>query len=198
MDCEDILKNFGHVSDKTGSPGFHGKYTSTTQSHKPSVRTDKYPRYKTGKEYYRYVPIVLGFAKTQDTGSHINDKSPYPSYLKIEKETMVKTGSDQVDHTITINPDYSVNLDNRLIASAPMTKSKAQKERFCKAVVWSLLNDPSSLEDKLKEIAGIISVPVSEKVPDEIPVPAPVVVDPFHGIKPFCVTCHYSVYEVPA
>ena len=43
-----------------------------------------------------------------------------------------------------------------------MKKTKAFKERFCKAVIWSLINDDECLKDKLAEIGIITAEPEKE------------------------------------
>lgn len=124
-------------------------------------------------DHYRYVPIKLGWISSSEMRrpGHINDK-PGPSYNKIG---LINTYDG---NTIEIR-DTEVYLNGSFIARAPTGKSKAQKDRFCKAVIWGLMNDEEALKDKLKEIsAGPVLSPEAfiqdlkdqiEKVPVKVP-----------------------------
>jgi hypothetical protein len=143
MTCLQIIEKYGHQSNKTGSPGFHGKYDSKTGTNKPTERSGN----------WKYTPLVLGWAKKE-----IGQLKGNVSYSRIDQDNEIHDPDNyEIKHNVTINKDYSVSLNNRLIASAPIKKTKAFKERFCKAVIWSLMNDPDCLRDKLKEISGIIA-----------------------------------------
>jgi hypothetical protein len=146
MTCLQIIEKYGHQSNKTGSPGFHGKYDHKTGLNKPTERSGD----------YRYHPIVLGFTLRSNPG----ELKGNVSYSRIDQDNEISDPDNyEIKHKVTIDKDYSVSLNNRLIAAAPMKKSKAFKERFCKAVIWSLMNDPDCLRDKLREISGIIAMP---------------------------------------
>jgi hypothetical protein len=113
--------------------GFHGK------NGKPTTRSGN----------YRYHPIVLGFANRETGSTHGN-----VSYATIKNETMVYTGSGEntTSHKVEIK-DNQVFLNDIPIAEYhSFNKSKTLKEKFCKSIVWSLMNDPISLQDKLAEI----------------------------------------------
>ncbi|MDD2246354.1 MAG: hypothetical protein PHC39_04650 [Proteiniphilum sp.] len=116
-------------------------------------------------------------------------KETFPgiSYTHIELTTKIQDGI-----IAEITPKLNVLLNGVLIAESPkLTTTKSGKEkartqaerlRFCKAVVWALINDEMSLKDKLLEIGCI--QPVNDSVKDfmieEItmsPYPGPGIVD---------------------
>jgi len=144
-----ILKPVDHYHMPEGSKGFHGKYDHKTGKNKPTTRSGS----------WRYVPITLG---TKETGkSHGN-----VSYSGINSDNQIRDPvNGEIWHKITIR-DHQVFLNDILIGTAPAGKTKAQKEKFCKAVIWSLMNDPECLKDKLSEIGIITAEP--EKVIDHI------------------------------
>jgi hypothetical protein len=86
-----------------------------------------------------------------------------PSYSEIKNEMEIR---DPADYEIPINaeitPGMDVLLNGILIASAPeykqqktgKTKKLTQPERarFCRGVIWWLINDAECLKDKLVEI----------------------------------------------
>ena len=106
---------------------------------------------KDGNKSHRYIPIRLNFA-IKDNSDQWHGKV---SYAKITNETTVYTGSgdNTESHKIEITSGYFVELDNQVIAIAPVKKTKAFKEKFCKAIVWQLMNDETTLKEKLKEIS---------------------------------------------
>ena len=144
-----ILKPVDHYHLPEGSKGFHGKYDHKTGKNKPTTRSGS----------WRYVPITLG---TKETGkSHGN-----VSYSGINQDNQISDPvNDEICHKITIQ-DYQVFLNDIPIGTAPEGKTKAFKGKFCKAVVWSLMNDPECLKDKLAEITGS---PVTEIIQETTP-----------------------------
>ena len=147
-----------HYSPMIGQKGFHGKYDHKTGNHKPTERSGD----------YRYVPITLGWIVKKSMG----ELKGNVSYSRISADNEISDPDNyEIKHKVTIDNIYSVNLNNRIIASAPTKKTKAFKERFCKAVIWSLMNDPDCLRDKLKEISGIIADEkpiVLETIPEKV------------------------------
>ena len=96
---------------------------------------------------HKYVPITLGWTVKRNTG----ELQGNVSYRNITAENTVHDPEDYtIVHTITIE-NNTVFLNGKYIIGAPAGKTKAFKEKFCKAVVWSLLNDDQGLKDKLKE-----------------------------------------------
>jgi len=150
-------KPIDHYSNKTGSPGFHGKYDHKTGTNKPSERSGN----------WRYTPLVLGWTVKRSSG----ELKGNVSYSRISADNEISDPDNyEIKHKITIDQDYFVSLNDHHIAMAPLKKTKAFKERFCKAIVWSLMNDENSLRDKLKEISNDQDKPivVVETIP-EIP-----------------------------
>lgn len=133
-----------HYSVLIGQKGFHGKYDHKTGKNKPTERSGD----------YRYTPIVLGWIVRKSMG----ELKGNVSYSRIDQDNEINDPDNyEIKHKVIINKDYSVSLNDRLIASAPTKKTRAFKERFCKAIIWSLMNDQDCLRDKLKEISGIIA-----------------------------------------
>lgn len=147
-----------HYSPMIGQKGFHGKYDHKTGTHKPTERSGD----------YRYTPIVLGWIVRKSMG----ELKGNVSYSRIDQDNEISDPDNhEIKHKVIINKDYSVSLNNRIIASAPVKKTKVFKEKFCKAVIWSLMNDPDCLMDKLKEISYIIADDkpiVLETIPEKI------------------------------
>lgn len=86
------------------------------------------------------------------------------SYKGITAQNQIHDKEDyDIIHRIEIK-DNHVYLNDILIASAPSGKTKAFKEKFCKSVVWSLMNDDITLKDKLSEISDRV---IPEKVIDQ-------------------------------
>lgn len=111
---------------------------------------------------YKYVPIVLGSVYSHDMKrpGHITEAFKNISYAGIGPITSF------MGHEIEIK-DFCVFLDGIIIARAPANKTPAFKEKFCKAVVWGLKEDPVNITDKLT---------IPAPVPDPIPAPAPVLI----------------------
>ena len=93
---------------------------------------------------YSPIQIVIGsiYKKEKMPGDH-------PSYNNIGNETKLGYLEDSPIATIENN---QVFLNGVKIASAPSHLTKSKKLTFCKAIVWGLLNDHTTLSDKLKEI----------------------------------------------
>ena len=97
---------------------------------------------------YHYHPIVLGsIIRSSNT-------LPGPSYRDIKAQTVINRDGTGAPANKAEIKDNAVYLNDVLIATSPAGKNKAQKEKFCKAIVWSLMNDPISLQDKLLEISN--------------------------------------------
>jgi hypothetical protein len=111
---------------------------------------------------HRYKPITLGWIYRSNVSL-----SGEVSYSEIKPETIIDRDPD----CIATIKDNQVFLNDILIATAPAGKTKSQKEKFCKAIVWSLLNDPISLQDKLSEIFVESMPPANLIIPDPLPVP---------------------------
>ena len=125
------------------------------------------------KEYYEYLAgDIISYIQYfhNDKGSPINygTRLPHnPSYKGISKENQKHDSTDyDLIHKIEIR-DFSVYLNDVLIVSAPGKKNKTFKERFCKSVVWSLMNDDQCLQDKLAEInkPAVPAMPEKPSVP---------------------------------
>jgi hypothetical protein len=111
---------------------------------------------------HKYVSLRLSWIFSRDT----SDLCGNVSYRGISAEN---TMHDPADYTIIHKAeikDNRVYLNDQLIAIAPENKNKALKEKFCKSIVWSLINDPISLQDKLAEISGEMAMP---EIPETIP-----------------------------
>lgn len=112
---------------------------------------------------HKYVPIKLGWIYSSEMRAHkINDK-PGPSYSKID---LINEITDQdLKHIIEIR-DHAVYLNGSFVVSAPSNKTKAFKLKFCKSVIWGLIDNRDDLRDLLKKIT------ISEEAPIYT-VPAP-------------------------
>jgi len=135
---------------------------------------------------HRYVPIKLGsiYSSEMKRPGHISDAFKSISYAGITSETSL------MGHRIEIK-DYSVYLDNILIARAPENKTKPFKDRFCKAVVYGLIEDPSNIKDKLSEPAIMpdaapVKLPAKRKewipeiiIPEPVKLPARIISGPY-------------------
>ena len=97
-----------------------------------------------------------------------------PSYSEIgNTNTIHYPGDYETLITAEITPEMDVRLNGVLIAGAPeyrqMKNGKSKKctqierSRFCRDVIWFLMNDETCLKDKLQEIG--YSVPVVPSVP---------------------------------
>jgi hypothetical protein len=103
---------------------------------------------------HKYVSHKVGWIFSRDT----SDLCGNVSYRGISAENTI------FPDVKTEIKDHSVYLNGVLIATAPGNKNKAQKDKFCKSVVWALINDSTSLHDKLAEIA----VPVQPAMPEKV------------------------------
>jgi len=113
---------------------------------------------------YHYRPIILGsIIKSSNSLSG-------PSYKEIKTETIINRDGTGAPLNKAEIKDNQVFLNDILIASAPSGKTKAQREKFCKAIVWSLMNDSECLKDKLREISGNQDKPivVVESIPEKV------------------------------
>jgi hypothetical protein len=110
------------------------------------------PNYTTGcHRDYHYRPITLGWVKRSGTSS--------PSLY-----TGITTVNEYCRHIITITKDHAVAIDGLEIARAPAHKTKAQKEKFCKAVVLSLTDDNQNFREQLARL----NIPEDLAMPDTI------------------------------
>jgi hypothetical protein len=138
-------------------------YQIIDDRHKDISRIDEFNKIRFSKEYIQYLTDarICSYYFHGEKGKPINYGTSLPgkpSYKGITCDNDIHDPDHyEIKHKLTIDKDYSVSLNNRLIASAPLKKTKAFKERFCKAIIWSLMNDPECLKDKLKEISGIIA-----------------------------------------
>jgi hypothetical protein len=100
-----------------------------------------------------------------------------PSYAEIKEENTIHDPDDyEILISAEITPGMDVLLNGILIASAPEYKQtvtgkimklpQPEQIRFCRGVIWWLLNDENCLKDKLAEI-GYMS-PAKIDVPDHI------------------------------
>ncbi|MCK9592903.1 MAG: hypothetical protein M0Q91_12940 [Methanoregula sp.] len=145
--------------------------------HKDSTRIEEFKKIGFSKEYIADLTDHFWVHAGKGTkGSKVISGSKFPagkkrpavSYNGITKENQIHDLTDyEIIHKIEIK-DNSVYLNDVLIATSPAGKSKAQKEKFCKAIVWSLMNDPISLQDKLSEISEIKPA-VVETIPEIVP-----------------------------
>ncbi len=110
-------------------------------------------------------------------------KVSVPSYSEITEETTIHDPDNyDILYTVEITPFMDVRINGILIASAPeyrhlstgRTKkiTQAERARFCRGVVWWLLNDQTCLKDKLAELSIV-----------PVPAPVPVVVPADAGIE---------------
>jgi hypothetical protein len=115
------------------------------------------------KKPHKYISLDVGWIYKKNVGTLKGNVS----YSRIYPDDHIPDPDNyELKHKVEIK-DYSVYLDDQLIASAPTKKTKAFKEKFCKAIVWQLMNDSTTLKDKLQEISGIVAMP--EKIPGYIP-----------------------------
>lgn len=132
--------------------------------HKDETRLQEFKNLHFSKEYIQYLTDskIYSYYFQGSKGKPIKygTKLPgSPSYKGITKENHIHDPADYgIIHKIEIK-DNSVYLNDVLIATSPAGKSKAQKERFCKSIVWALMNDPISLQDKLADIAKYGNIP---------------------------------------
>jgi len=116
---------------------------------------------------HRYVPLVLGWTLRRSSG----ELKGNVSYARILNDMEIPDPDNyEIKHKITIDKDFFVSLNDHHIAIAPLKKTKAFKEKFCKSVVWSLMNDSECLKDKLREISGNQDKPivVVESIPEKV------------------------------
>jgi len=146
-------------------------YPIIDDRHKDLSRLDEFNKIGFSKEYIQYLTDarICSYYFHGEKGKPINYGSSLPgkpSYKGITKENETHDPDDYtIIHKITIQ-DYQVFLNDILIGTAPAGKTKAFKGKFCKAVVWSLMNDPECLKDKLAEITGS---PVTEIIQETTP-----------------------------
>jgi len=188
----------------------------------------------TMKDFYRYQTgeKIRFSTEVPEVGSiyRSNGPLPYiPSYSKIGltgvlvlpavivKQTKTEPGYEQTperayNYEICHN---RITIDGYYVCDAPDNHSDgkkytvAQKLKFCKAVIWQLMNDEGSLRD---QIALLGTVPINrvirsvpDKVPEVIAVSAPIVpvieenyIDPYPSAEEFedLVLCHSTNYEI--
>jgi hypothetical protein len=143
-------------------------YPIIDDRHKDISRVNEFTNIGFSKEYIQYLTDARmssyyfrgGKGKPIHYGSSLPGK---PSYSKITQDNDIYDPDNyEIKHKVTFDTkDYFVTLNDHNIAIAPLKKTKAFKERFCKAVIWSLMNDPDCLRDKLKEISGS---PITETI----------------------------------
>ena len=101
-----------------------------------------------------------------------------PSYSEVETENTIHDPDDYSIHIpAEIREDMNVYLNGVFIAESPKLKknargkdiqtTSAEKLRFCRGVIWWLMNDETCLKDKLSEIGYMSPVPVPVVVPAE-------------------------------
>jgi hypothetical protein len=101
-------------------------------------------------------------------------KPSIPSYSDIETENTIHDPADyEIIIKAEITPGMDVLLNGILIASAPENKqmvtgknkklTQPERARFCRGVIWWLMNDQICLKDKLSEIG--YRAPVAMPVP---------------------------------
>ena len=112
---------------------------------------------------------------------------PGISYANIELTTTIRDGI-----IAEITPELNVTLNGILIAISPKyattktgkltARTQAVRLKFCKAVIWALMNDETSLKDKLSDIGYV--PPVNDSVKDFMienitmsPYPGPAIVE---------------------
>lgn len=132
---------------------------------------DHYARLKkgsptTGRHYPTRGPAI------PKVGSLIGEPKPsVPSYTGIQNENTIHHPDDyEVLITAEIREDLNVYLNGVLIAESPKLKrnargkdiqtTQAEKARFCRGVIWWLMNDEICLKDKLSEIGYCAPAPV--------------------------------------
>jgi len=139
-------------------------YQIIDDRHKDISRINEFNDIGFSKEYIQYLTdariSAYYFHGEKGKPIHYGSSLPgKPSYSKITQDNDIHDPDNyEIKHKITFDTkDYFVTLNDHNIAIAPLKKTKAFKERFCKAVIWSLMNDADCLRDKLKEISGIIA-----------------------------------------
>lgn len=89
-----------------------------------------------------------------------------PSYSKITFKNVVTMMG--VSHDLTIF-DNAVWVDGMKVVNAPDNFTKARKEKFLRAVIWSMINDQENFFDQLNRCTdirdGITEKPESEITP---------------------------------
>lgn len=120
---------------------------------------------------------LMGFAVPK-VGSLVGPhKFTAPSYSEIKTEMEIHDPNDyEIRINAEITPGMDVLLNGILIASAPeykqqktgKTKKLTQPERarFCRGVIWWLINDAECLKDKLVEIGYV--TPGKIETPDPV------------------------------
>lgn len=119
---------------------------------------------------FKYVPLKLGWIVSSSMKAHsINDK-PGPSYARIGPINEITDLG--IPHTLEIR-DYSVYLNGSLICQAPGNKTRAFKEKFCKAVIWGLMDNRDDLRAHLDKIEfnKILERAPDLMIPDPLPLP---------------------------
>lgn len=104
-----------------------------------------------------------------------------PTYHGIGTENTVHDPRDyEVIHQVEITPEMDVRLNGILIAGAPQYRqmkngkskkiTETERARFCRGVIWFLLNDDTCLIDKLNEIGYTLPVraPVDIRAHDDL------------------------------
>jgi hypothetical protein len=140
---------------------------------------DHYARLKkgsptTGRHYPARGPVI------PKVGSLIGEPKPaVPSYSGIQNENTIHHPDNyEILITAEIREDLNVYLNGTFIAESPKLKrnakgkdiqtTQAEKARFCRGVIWWLMNDENCLKDKLSEIGYIFPAPVVIQETDQI------------------------------
>lgn len=136
-----------------------------------SVYRDHYTPGSPGKgRDHKYVPLKLGWIISSAMRAHSINERPGPSYARIGPINEITDLG--ISHTLEIR-DYSVFLNGSLICQAPGNKTRAFKEKFCKAVIWGLMDNRDDLRDHLDKIEDkrILERAPDLMIPDPLPVP---------------------------
>jgi hypothetical protein len=131
------------------------------------------PKRSTLKRKYN-PPVIPAVGSLR--GVHVYTK---PSYSTITLQNQTHDPDNyEIIHTMEITPGMDVLLNGILIASAPeyshqvTGKSKkitqTERARFCRGVIWWLMNDQTCLKDKLQEIGYITPVEIPAVIDPEI------------------------------
>ena len=116
----------------------------------------------------------------------IKESTPLPSLKDIsDKETSIhEPGNYEVVHIAEIREDKDINGPNVYLNGCPIAYSPkwkrnkkgkdiartlAEKLRFCKAVVYFLINDEENLKEHIARIQPLVKTVVPELIPVEIP-----------------------------
>lgn len=151
---------------------------------RPAYEDHEFPELFTFKAPIDHYAVIKGIP-LGSKGSLTRDYNPIhiPAVGSLyKKETIPGTNYTGIELTTTIQdgiiaeitPDLNVTLNGVLIAVSPKltttktgkekARTQAEKLRFCKAVIWALINDETSLKDKLIDIGYV--PPVNDSVKD--------------------------------